>query len=690
MSSKKEKRVKKKGTRKSRMRVGISAKILIMSIVCMLIALIASTVITTKTASDRLVVNGEENLQTLSVSKGKSLEDFIVAQKTLVNSVANSEGVVEACKIYKETGEMDKTLQTNLMNDLTQIQADSGNLYENFFVTVDAQGFADCNDNQTLHDISEEDLYKDCMETGSRFGNAVSPVSGLPVFEIAYSVVDPDSGKYIGVVNCAIDLATMSEQIINDENYDIKLFTPEGVTVASPDAESILNFNMAEADAEAWNDIVSRGEGYRSFIDPYSGNLGYTGYYVSENFVTQVSVMDSAFDSDRIALYKRSIVVMIIAAIVASIIIFIVSKTIVRPLRKANNTINKLVEDIKAGSGDLTTRIDVKSSDEVGMISSSVNEFIGTLQGIMDMMGNNSLRLSNISSNVRDSIDSTEDEINNVSSTMEQMSASSEETSATLTTVAENVDEVTRLVEKVHDEANRKHQESQEMTQKVERMRNEVMLERDKADEEVAEFVEQLEVSIQDAKEVDKIMNLTGDILSIASQTNLLALNASIEAARAGEAGKGFAVVAEEIRQLADSSKETANNIQEISEGVVSSVKDLAEKANMIADAFKESNAGGREGVENLTSAYQHDIGVMAESMSEFAEETNSVADSMEAIKESVDAVTAAAEETALGITNVTASTVDIAGSMKSINNEAGDNLNISQELQSEVSKFKY
>ncbi len=88
----------------------------------------------------------------------------------------------------------------------------------------------------------------------------------------------------------------------------------------------------------------------------------------------------------------------------------------------------------------------------------------------------------------------------------------------------------------------------------------------------IREFDVALQASIEDSHQIENINSLTGDILSIAAKTNLLALNASIEAARAGEAGKGFAVVADEIRVLADGSKETANNIQQISKGVVDAV----------------------------------------------------------------------------------------------------------------------
>ncbi len=669
--------------------MSISFKIVAMSLICLVIALLVSVMVSIGIATERLTDNAKESLVTLATSKALSLEEYVSAEKVLTHSIAENPLVKQAAEEYAETGEINTELQSQVAELLATMEEDSDNLYENFFVTVGSVGFADCVGNTTLHDVSEEDFYIACQSDGSFFGNNVSPVTENPVYVIAYAITD-DDGNMIGSVNNSIDLATMSNQLITDDTYEIKLFTLDGVVIASPDAESILAIDMNELDPDSWALILSSQTGYTSFIDPYTGGLGYIGYYVSENFVTQVSVMDSLYDEDRVALRNAAFAVIITAIIVAGVIIFLVAMSIVKPLRNASTTINHLISEIKAGRGDLTTRLPVKTMDEVGMISDSVNEFIATLQQIMNMLGTNSGRLNDISANVRSNISSTEDEINNVSSTMEEMSASSEETSASLIKVAEDMDDIAELINGVYAEAEKKKTETAEMTRKVQHIRDAAMKERDISDEKANEIVDALEISIQEAQEVDKIMNLTEDILNIAAQTNLLALNASIEAARAGEAGRGFAVVADEIRQLADNSKETANHIQEISTGVVASVKDLSDKANQIAEALKESNASGRDGVDTLTNAYQEDIGEMANSMNEFAEEAERAQSSVNSVKEAIDAVTIAAEETAQGITNVTASTVDIANSMASINTEAGDNLNISNELQGEVSKFKY
>lgn len=659
-----------------------------MSVACIFVAIIVSQAIAEGIASDKLVENAKENLATLAATKADSLEQYIAAQKTLVDSVANNGDVIDACQNYDQTGEFDTGLQESLAVYLGQIQSDASNLYENFFVTVGSAGFADCLKNSTLHDVAEEPFYKECLNQKMFFGTNVSPVTGNPVYVIAYAVTDPVTGKVIGSVNSSIDLATMTAQLIADDTYDIKLLTLEGLVIASQDESEILKVNISESNSESWGTITSDKQGVTDYIE--SGKTVYTGFSMSDNFVTEISIGDELFDAAKQSLRNATIWITIVAILIAAVVTALLSLSIVRPLKKANITIKQLVSDIQNGNGDLTTRIAVKSADEVGEISESMNQFIQTLQGIMALMGNSSNKLSTISSSIKNNIVSTEDQISNVSATMQEMSAASQETSASLTQVVGQTDTIVGLIDQVHNDALERSNATREIVTKVADVREQTLLEREESDSQTSEMVTTLQASMESAKEVDKITDLTEDILNIAKQTNLLALNASIEAARAGDAGKGFAVVADEIRQLADSSRETANNIQTISTGVIASVNDLSEKAQLMANTLMESNDGSRKLVEELTTSYQNDIQNMAKSMDGFAEKSSEVQSSMQYIKTSIDAINTAVQETAEGVTSVTEATVDIAGNITNITTEAEDNLHVAAMIQEEVSKFDY
>mgnify|MGYP002624654449 CR=1 FL=1 len=573
---------------------------------------------------------------------------------------------------------------------LSQLNEDADGVYENFFVTVGSTGFADCVGNTTLHDVSEEEFYQVCMESGEYMGTFVSPVSGQPVYVIAYAITDPETGEYVGVVNNSIDLTKMSESVIADDLYDVTLLSLDGDTIASMTPELILTFNVKESAPDDWEYMMANRVGYMSYMQSVSNELVYTGFAVTDNFVMEVSQFDSEFDDDRAAVRNTALAIMFIALIVSIVIVVLVTMSIIKPLKETNKTINEIIDSINAGNGDLTSRVAVRGSDESAQIGDSINKFVGVLQDVMGMLGSNSSRLNSISANVGKSISHANDEINDVSATMEEMSASSEEISASLQNVTEQINEITSMVNDVNAKATEQANSTEQILKKVESLRSESMRQRDESDEEANRVIEQLQESMKTAKEVEKIADLTDEILNIAAQTNLLALNASIEAARAGEAGKGFAVVADEIRQLADSSKETAGGIQEISNGVIASVNDLSDKANSLANAFMESNESGRASVEEMTGAYQQDIETVASAMEHFASDSSDINATMTTIKETIDSINTALEETVTGITNVSTATVEVATNLASVGDEADENMNISKELASEVGKFKY
>lgn len=380
----------------------------------------------------------------------------------------------------------------------------------------------------------------------------------------------------------------------------------------------------------------------------------------------------------------------LVVAIGALIVAFLVStRKVVNPIVKTNKELKEISTLINDNNGDLTKRVNVKSSDEIGQLAQGINQFLDILQNTIGKIVEGSKNLDNMINSVGENVTVSNDNAQDVSSAMEELSATMQEIAATIQTVNDNTESVGKNVVDIADKTEQINNYSQDMRERADSLAKSADENKRITDEMVGNIVGTLKKAIEDSKSVERVNELTGEILNISSQTNLLALNASIEAARAGEAGKGFAVVADEIRQLADSSRDTANNIQAINEHVTSAVYQLIDNSNKIINYIEETIFADYDSFVQAGAQYNEDACYISETMQEFAEKTEKLKELMKNTVESIEGISSGVEQSANAVTSSAVSTSQLVEQMNSIDKEMSESRNTVGELKAQTDVFK-
>ena len=367
---------------------------------------------------------------------------------------------------------------------------------------------------------------------------------------------------------------------------------------------------------------------------------------------------------------------------------FISYKNIVRKIRSISDEVNVMISNIEEGKGDLTARITTKTKSELLFVTTGINHFIETLQGIMKDVKDGSIVLTESSEEVASQLSIADDNITNTSAALEELSAGMETVSGNVSHINDSVESVKTAAQDIADQATEGSKTAGDIKAEADELKARVIKKKQEAGDQVESLSSTLMASVQESAKVAQINELTKVILDIASQTNLLALNASIEAARAGEAGKGFSVVATEISSLADNSRQTAANIQDISNEVTEAVNNLAKNAQAVLDYINGQVISDYDEFVATGEKYEHTADIMEEMLGNFNDKAENLNDIMQEMVESVQLISTSVIESSQAISQSAESSQEIVGGIKKISAAINRNTEVTEQLSDTTQKF--
>lgn len=439
----------------------------------------------------------------------------------------------------------------------------------------------------------------------------------------------------------ALDNASNSRLLVKFKS-DLKSYNQTAVEIVEGFINETLDFSViqekSKIKADLYESINAALDEYKKTSDDLYSQLAEDAKSRSENAINQS----------------------IIISVILTVLIILLGYAIGTSIRKAASDAASTLGELAEGDGDLKSRLNVDSEDEIGQLATNFNKFMEVLRGaISDVMSvvqpllDNSTRLIQRMETAESAMHKQSEDSEMVNQSMQEMHQSVSEISSSAASASQATSDAEIEAKQSLDILSQSMAVSQALNSEI---------------KGASSVIHKL---AQDTQNVNQILDV---ITSIAEQTNLLALNAAIEAARAGEQGRGFAVVADEVRELASRTSKSTTEIREL-------LNALTEAASASVESMESASAQAERNEEYAAQT--------GDSVKKIAEHINTISgmnSQVAAATEQQTAVTTTVVDNVNDMNESISSTLEALGGIRDVSSNLHT---LSDDLLEAASKFK-
>lgn len=517
-------------------------------------------------------------------------------------------------------------------------------------------------------DLSDRDYMKNALSSGKETVSEVliSRFTGNPAIFIVYPL--KEGGKIVGTLVGSIkfdSISSYAEKVKVGKNGYAYMIDKNGLIVYHADTSKILKENASDKANDEFKLIINEmkaGKTSEAFYT-YNNVYKYTVFQPVDNWVIAITANYDEYMESAIDIRNDTIIIVIISIIIAMICAYLYSTLgIINPIKK----LEKLMR--RAGDGDLTVNINIKSNDEIQELGNSFNDMIEHQNGIVKSVRNAAEQLNAASEEMAASSEEISATTEEVSATINQVAGDAEKQNESIVDISEVLVQLSSLVQLAQNRAKATSSNAIN-TMSVADLGREKVEETVRAMNIISSGSDETSKALESVNSLSvKVGGIITTINSIAEQTNLLALNAAIEAARAGENGKGFSVVADEVRKLSEESNDKSKEIdilvnemiKQTQNAVISMRSAKVEVENGVAIVSETDKAFVNiiNAIENITEHVNEILDITGDevaSSDRVVKLINEIATITESNSSNSENVSLAAEEQSSAINNLTA-----------------------------------